>query len=59
MEWEKNAPLLEYGEALGEPALGTTGGEIGVARLSTMSLPLLPHIPRTAASTLKVPHSRG
>jgi len=54
MEWDRDAPLLAYGEALDEPALGTTGGEAGAARLRNMSLPLLPHIPCTAASTLKI-----
>lgn len=52
--WERDAPLLAYGEALEEPALATTGGAMGAARLLTLSLPLLPHVPSTAASALKV-----
>jgi len=52
--WERDAPLLAYAEALEEPALATTGGAKGAARLLNLSLPLLPHIPSTAASALKV-----
>jgi len=54
VEWDKDAPLLKYGEALEEPALGTTGGTIGAERLLNLSLPLQAHIPGTAASTLKI-----
>jgi len=54
LEWERDAPLLAYGEALDEPALSTTGGAAGAARLRDMSFPLLPHIPCTAASTVKI-----
>jgi len=54
IEWDKDAPLLNYGEALEEPALGSTGGAIGAERLLHMSLPLQTHIPCTAASTLKI-----
>lgn len=51
---ERDAPLLCYEEALGEPALATTGGRAGADRMRNLSLPLLPHIPGTAASTLKI-----
>ena len=54
VEWDKGAPLLSYGEALDEPALGTTGGVTGEERRLVMSLPLLPHVPGTAASMLKI-----
>lgn len=52
--WDRQAALLSYGEALGEPALATTGGVFGAERSQNLSLPLLPHIPSTAASALKV-----
>ena len=52
--WDRAAPLLNYGEALEEPALGTTGGTIGAQRLENLSMPLLPHIPGTAASMVKI-----
>jgi len=52
--WERDAPLLAYGEALEEPALASTGGTMGAALLFNLSFPLLPHIPSTAASALKV-----
>ncbi|KAK1861820.1 hypothetical protein I4F81_004400 [Pyropia yezoensis] len=52
--WEREAPLLRYGEALGEPALATTGGGLRAVRLQSLSLALLPHIPSTAASALEI-----
>eukprot|EP00168_Porphyra_purpurea_P012966 TRINITY_DN3485_c0_g3_i1.p3 TRINITY_DN3485_c0_g3~~TRINITY_DN3485_c0_g3_i1.p3 ORF type:complete len:314 (-),score=59.19 TRINITY_DN3485_c0_g3_i1:2005-2946(-) len=52
--WDRNAPLLAYGEALEEPALASTGGARGEERLRNVTLPLLPLIPSAAASTLKV-----
>jgi len=52
--WERDSPLIAYGEALEEPALASTGGTMGAALLFNLSLPLLPHIPSTAASALKV-----
>lgn len=52
--WDRQAPLLSYGEALGEPALATTGGAVGADRSQNLSLPLLRHIPSTTASALKV-----
>jgi len=54
VEWDKSAPLLRYGEALDEPALGTTGGVTGEEQRLVMSLPFLPHVPGTAVSMLKV-----
>jgi len=54
VQWDKGAPLLRYGEALDEPALGTTGGVTGEERRLVMSLPLLPHVPGTVASMLKI-----
>jgi len=54
VNWDKDAPLLSYGEVLDEPALGTTGGVTGEERQLVMSLPFLPHFPGTAASMLKV-----
>jgi len=54
VEWDKDAPLLHYGEALEEPALGTTSGTTGASRLLNLSLPLQAHIPGTAASTLRI-----
>jgi len=54
LELERDAPLLAYGEELDESALSTTGGVAGAARLRDMSFPLLPLIPCTAASTVKI-----
>lgn len=52
--WEREVPLLSNREALGEPALASTGGGCGAGRLQTWSLPLQPHVPSTAASALKL-----
>lgn len=52
--WEREAPLLRCGELLGESALATTGGGHGADRLQNLSPQLLPHIPSTAASALKI-----
>jgi len=54
VEWDKSAPLLSYGEALEDSALGTTGGVTGKEQQLMMSSPCLPHVPGTAASMLKV-----
>jgi len=54
VERDKDAPLFHYGEALEEPALGTTSGTIGASRLLNLSLPLHAHIPGTATSTLRI-----
>ena len=54
VEWDKSAPLLSYGEALDDSALGTTGGVTGTEQRLMMSSPCLPHVPGTAASMLKV-----
>jgi len=51
--WERDAPLLAYGEALEEPALASTGASAGEQRKLHLSLPLLPHSPSTSASALK------
>lgn len=54
VEWDQDAPLLHYEEALEEPALGTKSGTIGASRLLNLSQPLQAHIPGTAGSTLKI-----
>jgi len=54
VKWDKGAPLLSYGEALDEPALGTKSGVTGEEQRLVMRIPFLPHVPGTAASMLKV-----
>ena len=52
--WDDNAPLRMYAEILDEPALADTGGARAAARLRDLILPPLPHIPSTAASSIKL-----
>jgi len=52
--WDDGAPLRHYAEILDEPALADTGGARAAARLRDLILPPLPHIPSTAASSMKL-----
>jgi len=54
VKWDKDAPLLSYGEMLDEPALGMSEGVTGEKRQLLMSLPFFPHLPGTSTSMLKV-----
>jgi len=54
VEWDDTAPLRMYADVLDEPALADTGGARAAARLRDLILPPLPHIPSTAASSIKL-----
>jgi len=52
--WDDGAPLRLYAEILDKPALADRGGAWAAARLRDRILPPLPHIPSTAASSIKL-----